>query len=179
MPDHFFKPRSVQERLLEEISSDKAEKDRLVPTAKAIAMLGKDEKALSASVLRKVMSDPPDDESLVEAVRHMPSDPDASAELIALMKDEKVPLAAREMIPEMVSDADPNSFLSAAEDVLKVSKGQDAFAPSLVKAVARVSAPEAAEAVKSTKNAIAELLDAAPEAFKSAASELLDGDDTA
>lgn len=168
----------VQERLLEEITSDKPEEERLVPTASALALLGRDEKALSSSVLQGIISNPPNDESLIEAVRQMPSDPDACEALISLMKDNKAPLAAREMIPEMVAEADPTAFLSAAEDMLKSSGAEDDLAPRLVKGVSMVTAPEAAKAVESTKKVVAKLRDNAPKSFQSVAGELLDKDDS-
>ena len=168
----------VQERLLEEVTSDKPEEERLVSTASAIAMLGRDEKALPPSVLQEIMSNPPNEESRAEAVRQMPSDPASCGMLLSLMKDDNVPLATRVMIPEMVGEADPTGFLSAAEDILNASGAEHELAPWLVKAVSKISAPEAVDAVESTKKVVAKLRDTAPESFQIAAGELLDTNDT-
>ena len=167
----------VQERLLEEVTSDKPEEERLMPTASALAMLGRDEKALSSSVLQKIMMEPPTVESRTEAIRQMSPDREACKDLISLMKDDNVPLAARAMIPEMVSEVDPNAFLSAAEEMLNTSGAESELAPWLVKSVASISAPEAAEKVESTKKVVAKLRKKAPASFQFAAAELLDKDD--
>lgn len=164
----------VQERLLEEITSDKPEEDRLVPTASAISMLGRDEKTLPPSVLQKIMMNPPTKESQIEAIRQMPSDPNACEALLSLMKDDKVPLAARTMIPEMVGDASPDAFLSAAVDMLNASGADHELAPWLVKGIANVSSAQAPEAVVSARTVVAELRDSAPASFEAAAQILLD-----
>jgi hypothetical protein len=169
----------VQERLLEEITSDKPEEDRLVPTASAISMLGRDEKTLPPSVLQKIMMDPPTEESQIEAIRQMPSDPNSCEALISLMKDDKVPLAARKMIPEMVGDADPGAFLIVAEDMLNASGAGHELAPWLVKGIANVSTAQAPKAVVSARSVVAELRDGAPASFEAAARTLLDIDDAA
>ncbi|MEO1026623.1 MAG: hypothetical protein AAFX07_13825 [Pseudomonadota bacterium] len=171
-----MKDEMVQELLLEDISSDKPEEEKLLPTASALAMLARDEKAVPSSVLRKIMMSPPNEESQIAAIRQMPSDPDVCEDLLSLMKDENVPLAAREMIPGMVSEADPLAFLNAATEMLNDSGEESELAPWLVKGMSHISAPEAAEAVDSAKKLVSKLRKRkkAPASFKSAASALLD-----
>ncbi|WP_205518168.1 hypothetical protein [Sphingorhabdus sp. Alg239-R122] len=165
----------VQERLLEEVTSDKPENEKLVPTASALAMLGRDDKALPSSVLREIMIDPPSKESQIEAIRQMPSDPEACEDLISLMKDDSVPLEARVMIPEMVSEADPDAFLSAAEDMLNTSGADSKLAPWLVNGIANAAVQDA-NAATSAKELVKKLRKGAPKSFQSAASTLLDKD---
>jgi len=172
-----FKDDVVQERLLEELNSDKPEEERLVPTARAISMLGFDEKALPLNLLRKISLDPPNEESREQAIRHMPSDPVLLEDLISLMKNDEITLEVRKMIPQMVSEANSTAFLKTAEEMLKVSGGKDPLDLELVKAVGRVAATNESAEVKSAKDTIAKLSDDAPDEFQSFAAEFINKDD--
>ncbi|MEM7405376.1 MAG: hypothetical protein AAF458_08795 [Pseudomonadota bacterium] len=172
-----MKDEVAQERLVAEIVADKPEAEKLLPTAKSIAMLGRDEKSLPLAVLRQVISNPPDDACLIEALRHLPSEPEAFGALRAVMENDDAPLEARAMIPEMACEMDAPAFVSAARDLLKSKGAEHELAPFLAKGVAGANSAEAAEEVRAAKAEISALAEAAPEAFKSAAAALLANED--
>ena len=94
----------AQELLIAELKSDKKEENKLVSTPMAISMLGKDEKAMEASLLIKIAEKPPNQESLIEAVRHMSADQDSLGILKKIMEDDQNSLEVRAMIPEMINN---------------------------------------------------------------------------
>lgn len=168
-----MKDEVAQERLLSELESDKKEEDKLVPTSMAISMLGADEKALPGALLREIALNPPDTDSLIEAVRHMPGDPESFDVLKQIMEEDANPLEARAMIPEMINNVDPPAFLSAAREMLQ-SKGTDHdLAASLAKGIAGITMPEAKPDVLETKAVIRDLMGSSPESFKTLANEIL------
>lgn len=172
-----MKDEIAQERLVAQIASERPEEEKLLPTATSIAMLGRDEKALPIPLLRQVLSNPPDSESLIEALRHMPADPDSFDSVKEVMENDEMPLEARAMIPEMACEMSPSAFVRAAREMLKEKGAEHDLAPFLAKGIARVSAPEAAEEVIAAKAEIAKLVSTAPESFKAVATELLSDED--
>lgn len=166
----------VQERLLDDVASDKGEAEQLVPTATAISMLGLDEKALPPSILRKIIAAPPDEDSRTQAIRQMPSDPESVVELIDLMQNDAVPLVTRTMIPEMVSEAAPDTFIGVAEEMLRSSGSKGELAPFLVRGIAKAARNDAtaATAATSAKDLVKKMRADASEPFEQAARVLLD-----
>lgn len=172
-----LKDEVAQEQLVAEIESDTAESDKLIPTAKAIAMLGSDEKALPASLLQEVAANPPDPESLIESIRHMSAEPESFELLKSIMEDDRQPLEARAMIPEMLNKIRPDAFLESASSLLQANGANDELAPFLARGVAGVHEEEHSDKVENTKSLIKELLEDSPHSFKSLAQELLFEDD--
>ena len=78
----------AQQHLRTELESGKPEAEKSVPTYQAIAMLGADEKAIDKALLLAIAKNPPDDESLVQAVRHLPADKDTAGVLMGILQDE-------------------------------------------------------------------------------------------
>ena len=172
-----MKDEVAQERLIAEIKSEKPEEEKLVRTSEAIAMLGKDEKALPASLLRDIASNPPDTASLIESIRHLPADRDSMDLLTEVMRNDELPLEARAMIPEKVCEIDPVAFLDTARSLLESEGAAHDLGPFLVRGIAGVSQPEAAAEVaaevEKTKSMIRGMLDDSPDTFRSLARDLL------
>lgn len=172
-----MKDEVAQELLLEELNSDKNEEDKLVPTSVAISMLGRDEKALPAPLLRKIAENPPTPESREEAVRHMSADLESFQVLKEIMEDDSNSLEVRAMIPEMINNVDAPVFLKIASDQLQ-SRGSDHdLAPFLAKGIAGVTDPNAEVQATEAKAMIRKLKNDAPESFRRAAGELFEKDD--
>lgn len=172
-----MKDEVAQEMLLQELQSDTDENDRMIPTAVAISMLGKDEKALPASLLLKIAANPPTPESREEAVRHMSAGLESFHVLKEIMEDDSNSLEVRAMIPEKINNVDATAFLSSASAQLQTKGTQHDLAPFLAKGIAGVSDPEALAPASETKAMIRKLKADAPESFKNLANKLLFKDD--
>lgn len=175
-----MKDEVAQEFLLKELTSDANEAQRRVPTPMAISMLGRDEKALPASLLTKIAANPPNLASLVEAVRHMSANEESLPVLRDILADDSKPLEVRAMIPEMINRFDPAAFLDVAMSKLS-SEGaeKDDLTPFLTRGLAGISDPDAAAKLDDAKKRIRELQSmASASAFlKNLASKFLSEDD--
>lgn len=164
----------AQERLLAELEADdKQEDQKLVPTGMAICMLGLDEKTLSARLLRKIAANPPDEDSLVQAVRHMPVDPESVDFLRELMEDERKPIQARSLVPQKINNADAEGFLKSAKQLLETKGAKDDMAPYLTRGIAGVTEPSVQAQVQETKDVIRKMMGDSPESFQNLAKQLL------
>ena len=114
-----MKDEIAQQKLLDELQSPKTESEKIVPTYKAIAMLGMDEKALNSQLLQFIAQNPPDDASLIEAVRHIPADKDSMPILVSIMEDESKPTNARTIVSNMINSYDPLIFLDTAQKMVE------------------------------------------------------------
>ena len=146
-----MKDEIAQERLKEELKSDKKEEEKMVPTHVAIALLGSDEKSLDHEVLRGIAKNPPNKESLIEAVRHLPGDEASFEVLKEVMEDDTTPLEARAMIPDIISNQNPEAFLSTAKQMLQDKGSDHEIMPYLAQGVASIQADAAKSEVEDTK----------------------------
>ncbi len=144
----------AQELLMEELKSDKKEEDKLVSTPMAISMLGRDEKAMEASLLLKIAEKPPNQESLIAAVRHMSADQDSFEILKKIMEDDQNSLEVRAMIPEMINNVNAPAFLKSAAQQLQSKGMRHDLVPFLEKGVAGITDVNAKSEVNETKAAI-------------------------
>ncbi len=167
-----IKDEVAQIKLLEDMASDKQESEKLLPTSKAIAMLGIDSKVMPASLLRKIAVNPPTKEALVEAVRHMAGDSESYGVLKKIMEDESSPLEARTLIPEMINKVNPQAFLNTARDLLDKGTNTE-LATALTRGVAEVKAFNAKSEYIEAKEAVRKMMKTSPQSFKNLANELL------
>ncbi len=168
----------AQARLRDELMSPKREEDRAIESHYAIALLGHDEKALDTDLLRAVVMSPPTEASLVEAVRHMPSDDDVLATiLVGIMEDDTKPLAARQLIPAKVSNANPSQFLKAAQRMIRQKGLGDEFAPYLLSGVGAIENKKAPAEVAETREMLRSAIKNAPASLHSAAEKLFEDDE--
>lgn len=173
----WMKDEVAQALLLQEVESDKQEEDKVVPTPMAILLLGRDEKALPAPLLRRIAQNPPTPESREEAVRHMAADRESFDILKEIMEDDKNSLEVRSMIPNMLSSIDAPAFLTTARKQLQAKGANHDLAPFLAKGVAGVRDENAETDVNETKATIRGLMQDAPDTFKSLSNKLLFKDD--
>lgn len=177
----------AQERLQAELQSDQPEAERTVPTHHAISMLGFDEKALDHGVLRRIAENPPTEESLVAAIRHLPADSESYEVLKKVMEDDSRPLQARALVPDMINNVNPRDFLASVDKML-TEKGADYdLAPYLARGVGGIESGPTAGALTAdatlsadidrTKSIFRGLLPNSPESFQKAANEYLFADE--
>lgn len=160
-----IKDEIVQKRLLVELTSNKIESERAIPTHKAISLLGFDEKAISSKLLLDIAKNPPDEESLVEAVRYMPADKESLPFLIDVMVDESKPLSARSLIPGIVNNYDPLAFLRATQKILEntTETTLNVLASYLAQGVTKIKLSQSEEQLEFTKKAFQKLVENKPE----------------
>jgi hypothetical protein len=168
----------AQQHLRSELESDKPEAEKSVPTHQAIAMLGADEKAIDKSLLLAIAKNPPDDESLVQAVRHLPADNDTAGVLLDILQDESKPIAARALIPDIVNNVDPSGFAARAKLMLEKHGAGSEIAPFLARGVANIQPGKNQDQIEKTKTLIRSLTSAGPDSFLKAASPLMAPDKT-
>ena len=120
----------------------------------AISMLGRDEKAMEASLLLKIAEKPPNQESLIAAVRHMSADQDSFEILKKIMEDDQNSLEVRAMIPEMINNVNAPAFLKSAAQQLQSKGMRHDLVPFLEKGVAGITDVNAESEVNETKAAI-------------------------
>ena len=156
------------------MGSNENEEDKLVPTPLAIAMLGRDEKALPAQLLNKIAANPPNPESLEAAVRHMSADSESFQSLKQIMEDDSNSLEVRAMIPQMISNVDASEFLESATKQLQEKGVNHDLAPFLASGIADVNDPKVETQATEAKTMIQNLKNDAPESFKRAAEELFE-----
>lgn len=167
----------AQQHLRSELESGKPEAEKSVPTYQAIAMLGADAKAIDKALLLAIAQNPPDDESLVQAVRHLPADKDTAGVLMGILQDESKPIAARALIPDIVNNVDPSGFVAYAKRKLEEQGAGSEIAPFLASGVANIQPDKNQDQIEEAKTLIRSLTSANPD-FLKAASLLLPPDKT-
>ena len=168
-----MKDEVAQHVLLKDLESDLAEEHRLVPTATAISMLGRDSKALSSSLLHRIAKNPPTKQSLVEAVRHMAGDADSFELLQGLLEDHKTPAEVRAWIPDMIKNVNPQGFLDSAKKILEAKEPDMNLASAITRSMAGMNQSDAQEKLGKATEAVQNLMKSSPESFKNLANELL------
>ena len=168
----------AQQHLRTELESGKPEAEKSVPTYQAIAMLGADEKAIDKALLLAIAKNPPDDESLVQAVRHLPADKDTAGVLMGILQDESKPIAARALIPDIVNNVDPSGFAAYAKRKLEEQGADSEIAPFLASGVVNIQPGKNQDQIEETKTLIRSLTPASPDSFLKAASPLMAPDKT-
>jgi hypothetical protein len=163
----------AQLHLRSELQSGKPEAEKSVPTSQAIAMLGVDKKAIDKSLLLAIAKNPPDDESLVQAVRHLPADKDTAGVLMGILQDDSKPIAARALIPDIVNNVDPGGFTAYAKRKLEEHGADSEIAPFLASGVANIQPDKDQHQVEETKALIRSLTPASPDSFMRAAMPLM------
>ncbi len=171
----------AHQHLRDELVSDKPEAGKSVPTHQAIAMLGVHEKGIDKKQLLAIAKNPPDDKSLVQAVRHLPADAETSSVLIKILQDDQKPIAARVLVPEIVNNVDPGGFATVAKKVLQKEGANSEIAPFIARGVASIQTDQdqVQEEMEETKSVIRSLAPTGPIAFKEAARPLTSNDDSA
>jgi HEAT repeats len=163
----------AQQHLRSELQSDKPEAEKSVPTYQAIAMLGVDGKAIDKGLLMAIAKNPPDEKSLVQAVRHLPADKETAAVLMDILQDESKPIAARALIPDIVNNVDPGGFAAYAKRKLEEHGAHSEIAPFLASGVANIQSDKSQHQVEETKTLIRSLAPASPNSFLKAAMPLM------
>ena len=171
-----MKDEVAQDRLRQDLESDKPEEERLVPTHHAIAMLGHDEKALDFALLRKVAENPPNDESLMAAVRHLGDDKEAVEVLKAIMEDESNPIEVRCMIPGMLSRHNPSAFADSARKILANADAEHELAPYFASSAANIQMGDFGNEFNEVKGVLAGLMDGGSRELREAADYLFTDD---
>lgn len=162
----------AQQYLRTELESDKPEAEKSVPTHQAIAMLGVDGKALDKALLLAIAKNPPDDASLVQAVRHLPADKDTADVLMGILQDESKPIAARVLIPDIVNNVDPSGFAAHAKRLLEEHGAASKIAPYLALGLAGIRPDHNQTGVEETKAVARSLAAGGSDAFQRAVSQL-------
>jgi hypothetical protein len=162
----------AQQHLRSELQSDKPEAEKSVPTYQAIAMLGVDKKAMDKALLLNIAKNPPDDESLIQAVRHLPADKDTAAVLMGILQDDSKPLAARALIPDIVNNVDSSAFTAYAKRKLEQHGAGSEIAPFLASGVANIQSEKNQHQVEEAKTLIRSLAAEGSDAFQQAVSQL-------
>jgi hypothetical protein len=168
----------AQQHLRTELASGKPEAERSVPTHQAIAMLGIDEKAIDKSLFLAIAENPPDDESLVEAVRHLPADHETAGLLMDILQDVSKPIAARALIPDIVNNIDSSDFAARAKQMLEAEGAASEIAPFLVRGVANMLPDKNLDQIEDFKTLIRSLAPDSPDSFLKAANPLMSPDKT-
>jgi hypothetical protein len=161
----------AQQYLRTELESAKPEAEKSVPTHQAIAMLGVDGKAIDKALLLAIAKNPPDDESLVQAVRHLPADKETAGVLMGILRDASKPLAARALIPDIVNNIDPTGFAEHAKQMLEEHGAATNIAPFLALGLAGIR-PGNNQMVEDTKAVVRSLAAGGSDAFQQAVSQL-------
>lgn len=168
----------AQERLLKELESDKPEGEKLLPTHEIISLLGQDEKVLTKSLLQKIAQNPPDKKSLIEVVRHIPADDDSVEMLLSIMEDNSNPLELRSMIPNMINNVSPTSFIKSAKKIMEESQdGNEELTLHLAKGITGIEDTNIQTEIDETKEFFQKKIENAPDEIKQAALRILFSDD--
>ncbi|MEM6765222.1 MAG: hypothetical protein AAF655_09860 [Bacteroidota bacterium] len=168
-----MKDEIAQERLKELIVSSEDESAKLVPTHQAIAMLGYDEKALDYDALKEIAKNPPNNQSLIEALRHLPFDADTFNLLQTIMEDDTKPIEARSMLPEILNNLDTEAFLNSTNRIIKNNGLGDDLVPYLAKGVVSIETNYLSDKVEETKSQLIKLVNTAPKDFKEKMNRIL------
>ena len=166
-----MKDEVAQERLQKDLQSDK--KEKVVPTHQAIAMLGFDEKALDHSIVREIVRNPPDIESLVEAVRHLPADEESFELLSNVLEDDNQPIEARSMIPDIINNYKPKEYISLAKKIIEQKGPEQELMPYLAKGIAGIQNKDAKDDVDKAKIFITSAVDKASKSLQKKVSKAL------
>jgi hypothetical protein len=162
----------AQQYLRTELGSGKSEAEKSIPTYQAIAMLGVDGKSIDKSLLLSIAQNPPDDASLVQAIRHLPADKDTAAVLMGILRDESKPMAARALIPDIVNNVDPGGFAAQAKQMLEEHGAASTIAPYLALGLAGIRPGHNQPSVDDTKAVVRSLAAGGSDAFQQAVSQL-------
>ncbi len=162
----------AQQYLRDELTSGKPEAERSIPTHQAIAMLSAHSNASDKSLLLSIAQNPPDDASLVQAIRHLPADADTAPVLTNILQDDSKPLAARALIPDIVNNFDPGGFSSIAKKMLEEQGATTGIAPFLARGVVSIEPNKDKKEVEDARAVIRSMAATGPDLFKEAASEL-------
>jgi hypothetical protein len=163
----------AQQYLRTELESRKPEAEKSVPTHQAIAMLGVDGKAIDKALLLAIAKNPPDDESLVQAVRHLPADADTAGVLLEILQDESKPIAARALVPDIVNNVDPVGFATCAKRLLEKDGAASEIAPFLARGLAGIRPDNNQKEVEEAKAVVRSLAPGGSDSFRRAASQLM------
>jgi tyrosinase len=167
----------VQERLLKELESDKPEGEKVLPTHEIISLLGQDEKVLTRNLLKKIAQNPPDKKSLIEVVRHIPADDDSLGMLMGIMEDNSNPLELRSMIPNIINNVSPISFINSVKKIMEEPEGNDEMTLHLAKGIAGIDDKTIQTEIDETKQFFQKKIENSPDAIKHAALRILFSDD--
>jgi len=167
-----MKDEVVQDKLREQLESGDNTKTK-IPNHQAIAMLGIDEKALDQKLLTKIIQNPPDDKALIEAIRYAPANNETVGALLKVMQDESKPLEARSLIPDLIGNVDPKSFLDFTNKHLQEKGINDDLVPSLIKGLASIQKTEAKPDLEKTKALLKKLLQKGPKQLSDDANDIL------
>jgi len=162
----------AQQYLRNELESDKPEAEKSVPTHQAISMLSAHDNASDKMLLLSIAQNPPDDASLIQAVRHLPADADTTPVLTKILQDESKPLAARMLIPDIVNNFDPGGFSSIAKRMLEEQGAATEIAPYLARGVASIEPDKDQKEVEDARTVIRSMAPTGPDLFKEAADQL-------
>ena len=159
----------AEQYLREELQSGLPEAERMVPTHQAIAMLSTHRKAIDTELLLTIAQDPPDEESLIQAIRHLPANTETAEVLSNILKDDSKPIAARALVPELISKADPVNFAEIAKTMLKAEGAESEIAPYLARGVASIQPDLDEEAIEEIKAIVLSIAESGDAKFEQAA----------
>lgn len=169
-----MKDEIAQERLLTDLLSQKSESEKVLPTHEIISLLGHDEKVLTKSLLKKIAENPPDKKSLIEVVRHIPADNDSLEMLKDIMEDVSNPLELRSMIPGMINNVSPTSFINSTKKIIE--EGNDEMILPLAKGLAEIENKNVQSEIDETKDLFQKRMESAPDEIKQATMRILFSD---
>ena len=135
-------------------------------------MLSAHDNASDKNLLLAIAQNPPDDASLIQAIRHLPADADTTPVLTKILQDEWKPLAARALIPDIVNNFDPGGFSSIAKRMLEEQGAATEIAPYLARGVASIEPNKDQKEIEDARAVIRSMAPTGPDLFKEAASEL-------
>ena len=135
-------------------------------------MLSAHDNASDKKLLLAIAQNPPDDASLIQAIRHLPADADTTPVLTKILQDESKPLAARALIPDIVNNFDPGGFSSIAKRMLEEQGAATEIAPYLARGVASIEPNKDQKEIEDARAVIRSMAPTGPDLFKEAASEL-------
>lgn len=162
----------AQDYLRAELKSEKPEAEKSVPTHQAITMLGLHIKSIEKNLLLSIAQNPPDNESLFQAVRHLPADAETVGVLTRILQDESKPLATRALIPGIVNNVDPKGFATIAKRMLEEQGAASEIAPYLARGVASIEPDKDQKEVEEAREVIRSMAPTGPASFQQAAGQL-------
>lgn len=159
----------AQQHLRADLESGKPEAERSVPTHQAIAMLSVHDNAIDKNLLLAIAQDPPDDASLIQAVRHLPADADTAPVLTKILEDETKPIAARALVTDLVNNFDPGGFAAVAKRMLEEQGAATEIAPFLARGIASIERGKDQTEVKQAQAVVRSMASTGPASFRAAA----------
>ena len=114
---------------------------------------------------------PANDQSLLQAIRHLPADKDTADVLMGILQDKSKPIAARALIPDIVNNVDPSGFAASREmEARGTGRSQRDCA---IPGGRRQCQPGKSQGRSKTKTLIRSLIPASPNSFLRAAMPLM------